>query len=129
MLSQVVGAKWIVLAAAGASAAIAASALASSAPLTVAPTPAQRAAILHAFGDPKAANRCLTARLAASNHKYATVRFRTLRSCRRSAFNGVNVLKRVKPGHWRVVFEGSAFRCPLAGIPRGVQRDLGVCPG
>jgi hypothetical protein len=126
MLSQVVGAKWILIAAVGASAAIAASAFA--APLTVTPTPAQRAAILHAFGDPKAADSCLTTRLAASNHKYATVRFRTLRSCRKWAFNGVNVLKRVKPGHWRVVFEGSAFRCPLAGIPRGVQRDLGVCP-
>lgn len=131
MLSQVVGAKWILIAAVGASAAIAASALASGAPrsLTVAPTLAQRAAILHAFGDPKAANSCLTTRLAASNHNYATVRFRTLRSCRKWAFNGVNVLKRVKPGHWRFVFEGSAFRCPLAAIPRRVQRDLGVCPG
>jgi len=123
-------ARWsAILAVAAASTAIAASALASAGPHTIAATPTQRAAIFHAFGDPKAANSCLTARLAASNHGYAPVRFRSLRSCRRWAFNGVNVLQRIKPGHWRVVFEGSAFRCPLPGIPHRVQRDLGVCPG
>ena len=106
---------------------ITATAAASAQPLTAVPTHAQRAAILHAFGDPNAAYGCLTVRLAASNHKYATVRFRPVHSCRRWAFNGLNVLKRVKPGRWRVVFEGSAFSCPLPHIPRGVQVDLGLC--
>jgi len=94
---------------------------------TVSPTPAQKAVIIKAFGDPKSAISCLTVRLAASNHNYATVRFRTVRSCRKWAFNGINALKRVKGRHWKVVFEGSAYRCPVAHIPRPVQRDLSIC--
>lgn len=94
---------------------------------TVSPTPAQKAAIVTAFGDPESATSCLTARLAASNHNYATVRFRTVSSCRKWAFNGVNALKRVRDNHWKVVFEGSAYRCPVAHIPKQVQRDLGIC--
>lgn len=98
-------------------------------PRTVAPTRSERAAILKAFGNPsKAHAACLIVRLAASNHSYATVRFRARTSCRRWAFNGTNVLKRGKRDHWKVVFEGSAYRCPLRGIPTQVQRDLGVCP-
>ena len=94
---------------------------------TVSPRPAQKAAIIKAFGDPKAASSCLTVRLAASNHNYATVRFRTVRSCQKWAFNGVNALKRVNDNNWKVVFEGSAYHCPVAHIPRPVQRDLGIC--
>jgi hypothetical protein len=94
---------------------------------TVSPTPVQKAAIVKAFGDPKSAISCLTVRLAASNHNYATVRFRTGRSCRKWAFNGVNALKRAKGRHWKIAFEGSAYRCPVAHIPRQVQRDLGIC--
>jgi hypothetical protein len=94
---------------------------------TVAATPNQKAAVIKAFGDPKAAAPCLTVRLAASNRNYATVRFRTVKSCQRWAFNGVNAVKRVNDNHWKVVFEGSAYRCPVAHIPRQVQRDLGIC--
>lgn len=95
---------------------------------TTAPTKAERAAILEAFGDPAAASPCLNVRIAASNHKYGTVRFRTATACRRWAFNGVNVFKRAKHNHWRLVFAASAYKCPLARFPRSVQRDLGVCP-
>jgi hypothetical protein len=105
---------------------IAAPALALAA--TVSPRPAQKAAVIKAFGDPKSASSCLTVRLAASNHKYATVRFRTPKRCQKWAFNGVNALKRVRGRRWKVVFEGSAYRCPVAHIPRRVQRDLGICP-
>jgi len=94
---------------------------------TVSPTRAQKAAIVKAFGDPKSAASCLKVRLAASNHNYATVRFRRVRRCRKWAFNGTNALKRVRQRHWKVVFEASAYRCPLAHIPRRVQRDLGIC--
>ena len=104
-----------------------ATALASGGPLTAASTPAQRAAILRAFRDPAAADRCLVTRLAEANHSYATVRFRRTHACRRWAFNGVNILKHTRPAHWRIVFEGSAFSCPLARIPRAVQADLCVC--
>jgi hypothetical protein len=94
---------------------------------TVSPTPAQKAAIIKAFGDPKTASSCLTVRLASSNRNYADVRFRTVKSCQKWAFNGANALKRVKDNRWKVVFEGSAYRCPVAHIPRQVQRDLGIC--
>jgi hypothetical protein len=94
---------------------------------TVSATPAQKAAIIKAFGEPKSASSCLTVRLAASNHNYATVRVRKLRSCRKWAFNGVNVLKRVRDSRWKVVFEGSSYRCPVAHVPRRAQRDLGIC--
>jgi hypothetical protein len=94
---------------------------------TVAPTPAQKAAIIQAFGDPKSASSCLTVRLAASDHNYASVRPQRVKSCRRWAFDGVNALKRVRGNHWKVVFEASDYRCPVAHIPRQAQRDLGIC--
>jgi hypothetical protein len=100
---------------------------AGSKPATVAPTPAERAAILKAFGDPVAAAPCLITRLASSNHGYGTVRFRAKNSCRQWAFDGKNVFKRGKHGHWSAAFEGSSYRCPLPRIPRQVQRDLGLC--
>ena len=108
-----------------AAAAIALPAIAAAA--TVSPTPAQKAAIIKAFGDPKAASSCLTVGLATSNHNYAAIRSRTVTRCQKWAFNGVNALKRVKDNYWKVVFEGSAYHCPVAHIPRQVQRDLGIC--
>lgn len=96
---------------------------------TVAPTAAERAAILKAFGSrSKAESACLIARLAASNRNYATVRLHAVRACKRWAFNGVNVVKRTTDNHWKVLFEGSSYACPLRRIPRQVQRDLGICP-
>jgi hypothetical protein len=105
------------------------SALGSNAkPRTVAPTSPQRAAILNAFGGPAAAAPCLIVSLAAANHNYATVRFRSTKGCIRWAFNGKNILRRGNHDRWTVVFEGSSYRCPLARIPGQVQRQLGVCP-
>jgi hypothetical protein len=95
---------------------------------TVSTTAGQKSAVIKAFGDPNSASACLTVRSAASNHRYATVRPIRVRSCRRWAFDGVNVLKRVSARRWKVIFEGSSYSCPLARIPRKVQRDLGVCP-
>ena len=54
--------------------------------------------------------------------------FRTTKSCRRWAFNGLNIYKRGKNNHWKIVGGGNAYRCPLPRIPRQVPRDLGVCP-
>jgi hypothetical protein len=95
---------------------------------TVAPSAAARSAIIRAFGDPTAASPCLIVRLAASDRDYGEVRFRTTAACTRWAFNGTNVLERGSGGRWSVKFEGSSYHCPLPRIPRGVQRDLGVCP-
>ena len=100
----------------------------AAAAATVAPTASERAAIIRAFGDPPTAASCLTVRLAASNRAYGDVRFRDTHACLRWAFNGTNVLEDSATGKWRVRFEGSSYRCPLAHIPRQVQRDLGVCP-
>jgi len=108
---------------AGAALALPAVALAA----TVSPTAAQKAAIVQAFGDPKSASSCLTVRLAAADHNYARVQFRPVNGCQRWAFNGVNALQRVRDNHWKIVFEGSSYRCPVAHVPRQVQRDLGIC--
>jgi hypothetical protein len=95
---------------------------------TVTATAAERAAIIKAFGDPPTAGPCLIVALAASDHAYGEVRPRLTKACERWAFNGVNVLKRGTAGRWSVLFEGSSYHCPVARIPRSVQRDLGVCP-
>jgi hypothetical protein len=95
---------------------------------TVAPSKRERAAILNAFGASHAAWPCTTVRLASSNRAYATVRPLGGKSCVRWAFNGMNVIRWGRGSRWRVLFEGSAFGCPLSRIPRQVQRDLGVCP-
>lgn len=115
---------FIIAAALAATVAIAASAAAA----TVAPSASAKAAIVRGFGDPAAASSCLRVRLAASDHRYAEVAPRLTSSCQRWAFNGVNVLERVAGGRWKVLFEGSSYRCPVAGVPHSVQRDLGVCP-
>jgi hypothetical protein len=99
---------------------------------SVTATATERAAILKAWAAGTTLSRqhdgCLVVRLAASNHAYATVRFRRNRSCeRRWAFNGVNVEKRGRGDRWAVAFEGSAYRCPVARIPREVQREFGIC--
>lgn len=96
--------------------------------LTVVPTKAAHLQIIKAFGAPTTASSCLITRLAAANQKYADVRFNVRKQCSRWAFNGVNVLERVNATRWRILFEGSAYKCPVAHIPAAVQRDLGVCP-
>jgi len=102
------------------------SALAAAGLHVVSPSRAQRAAIVRAFGDPPRASPCLIVGMASSDHRYATVRPRFKRSCARWAFNGVNIIEH-RGRRWRVVFEGSAYRCPVPRIPRRVQRELGVC--
>jgi hypothetical protein len=100
----------------------------SAAGATVAPSSAERAAILRAFGAGAAPGSCLIVRLAASNPRYGDVRPRLTSACLRWAFNGTNVLQRVSDDKWKVLFEGSSYHCPLPHVPREVQRDLGVCP-
>lgn len=95
---------------------------------TITPTPAQRAGVLRALGDPPTADRCLQVQVAASNHSYATVRIISSKSCEKLQANGVSVYQRGSQGRWRLVFAGSAYRCPIAHVPQSVQRDLGVCP-
>ncbi|HEX4034102.1 MAG TPA: hypothetical protein VHX66_06645 [Solirubrobacteraceae bacterium] len=95
---------------------------------TVAPPPSERVAIIRGFGDPASASSCLVVRLAKSDRRYGEVRPRLSSRCARWAFNGVNVLQRQSDGRWKVLFEGSLYHCPVPRMPRGVQKDLGVCP-
>ena len=95
---------------------------------TVAPTSAERTRVLTAFGDPPVAWSCLSVRIAAADHRFATVRLRRVARCEHWAFDGVNVAERHAGGDWVMAFEGSSYHCPIARIPRPVQRELGVCP-
>lgn len=97
-------------------------------PGTIAPTPHERAAMLRAAGEPALADTCLIVRMAASNPDYGTVVVRSTADCGRWRSNGVSVYVRSQHGRWRLVFAGSAYKCPIADVPRSVQRDLGVCP-
>jgi hypothetical protein len=109
--------------------ALALPAIAFASPKTFPPTDAQRAAILKAFGShSRAQSNCMVVLLAASNHKYGTVRPHTNRACTKYEFNGVNVFKNTSANHWKQVFAGSSYKCFRPNIPRQVQRDLAVCP-
>jgi hypothetical protein len=93
-----------------------------------APSPAQRAGVLRATGEPRSADPCLDVQIAASNQNYATVLISSSKGCEKWQANGVTVYQRGSQGRWRLAFVASAYRCPIANIPRAVQRDLGVCP-
>ncbi len=109
--------------------ALAVPAIALAAPKTSPPSDAQRAAILKAFGSrTRAQSNCMVVLLAASNHKYATIRPHVDHACSKYEFNGTNVFKNTSDNHWKRLFEGSSYRCPLPNIPRQVQHDLAVCP-
>jgi hypothetical protein len=102
----------------------------ASKPTTVAAKGAERTAILKGWAGTtvsRAQAACLTARVAVSNHNYATVRFDTAKSCQKYAFDGVNVLKQGTHDRWKVLFEGSSFSCPLPKIPKSVQHNFGIC--
>jgi hypothetical protein len=120
-------ARRLVLASVAIAVAVPAIALASG--KTFPPTDAQRAAILKAFGShSKAQSNCMNVLLAASNHKYATVRPHFNHTCTQYEFNGTNAYKNTSDDHWEQVFAGSSYKCFRPNIPRQVQRDLGICP-
>jgi hypothetical protein len=107
---------------------IAVPAIALAAGRTTSPTSAQRAGLLKAFGSrSRAQSNCLITLIAASNRRYGTVRPRFQRSCTTYEFNGVNVYWNTSANHWKLVFAGSSYKCPVRGIPRQVQRDLAIC--
>jgi hypothetical protein len=95
-------------------------------------TKAERATILAAvvrqgqLSRPQAA--CQVVTVSTVNHNYAAVTWpRKLSSaCMRVAANGVIIEHRTQRG-WRFVTVGSAFICPIKGVPAPVARDLGVC--
>lgn len=97
-------------------------------PGTIAPTSRERAAMLRAAGEPALADTCLIVRMAASDPNYGTITARSSTDCARWRSNGVSVYERAQHERWRLVFAGSAYKCPILDVPRSVQRDLDVCP-
>jgi hypothetical protein len=78
--------------------------------------------------NPGAPRRCYPLSIVVStvNRRYASAEFRRIISCRAEVGNGIFVLRRVRPGVWRILSEGSEHFCREA--PRGVIRDLlGTC--
>ena len=78
--------------------------------------------------NPNAPARCFPLSIAIStvNRNYASAEFRRMVSCRAVVGDGIFVLRRVRPGVWRILSAGTEHSCREA--PRGVIRDLlGTC--
>jgi hypothetical protein len=78
--------------------------------------------------NPRAPGRCFPLSIAVStvNRNYASAEFRRIVSCRAVVGDGIFVLRRVRPGVWRILSAGTEHSCRQA--PRGVIRDLlGTC--
>jgi hypothetical protein len=71
---------------------------------------------------------CQVVTISTVNRNYAAVTWpaKLSRACVRVAANGVIIEHRTTRG-WRFVTVGSAFRCPIKGVPTPVARDLSVC--
>jgi hypothetical protein len=95
-------------------------------------TQAERSAILaavvrqHELNQAQAACQIVT--ISTVNQKYAAVTWpgRLSRACMRVAANGV-ILEHRQTRSWQFVTVGSAFRCPIRGVPAPVAHDLRVC--
>ena len=76
----------------------------------------------------KAQATCQVVTISTVNRSYAAVTWpaKLSKACLRVAANGV-IIEHRKRGRWRFVTVGSAFRCPIEGVPNRVARDLGVC--
>ena len=104
-----------------------AAATASTAAAARKPTAAERKALAHAVHAPA---HCLRIRVATVRRGWASVRARMppSASCQGHVGDGVVVLRR-RDGVWRQRFAGSAWACPIPGVPEAVRKDLRLgCP-
>jgi hypothetical protein len=85
---------------------------------------AGEAGIASAYGYPL---RCLSITRSADYPQYARADFDRLRACGRYDWTAVAILRQ-DHGTWQTVVRASNYICPLAGLPRPVQRALLVCP-
>jgi hypothetical protein len=97
-------------------------------PATAAQRTAIRRAVVGQHQLTRAQARCQVVTLSTANPAFAKLAWpRHLSArCRRVAANGV-ILEHHREGHWRLVADGSDFRCPVKGVPAAVARDLDVC--
>jgi hypothetical protein len=71
---------------------------------------------------------CQIATISTVNRSFASLTWpaKLSRACRRVAANGV-IIERHSTRGWRFVTVGSAFQCPIKGVPDAVAHDLRVC--
>jgi hypothetical protein len=89
---------------------------------------ALRAAVVRQGQLSKAQAACQVVTISTVNQTFAALTWpaKLSKSCQRVAANGVIIEHRTR-GAWRFVTVGSAFHCPVKGVPTRVARDLGVC--
>lgn len=69
---------------------------------------------------------CLTVEFAVTNRLYARARLDRASPCWRYGVWATAIFHRVD-GVWRRVLDATSYSCPVRSIPRGVERQLGVC--
>jgi hypothetical protein len=90
---------------------------------------AQKTAIVHAAFGSKPPVKCYNAYSSTVNRAWASAQYAgsVKAPCARWGSNGIVILHR-SGTHWRIVAEGSSFRCPVRGVPNPIERDLVPAP-
>ena len=70
---------------------------------------------------------CLSIMISRENSAYARADFNRAVPCGRYDGFATAIFHRAD-GSWRPAVDAVAYPCPVAGIPRSVQAELGVCP-
>ena len=70
---------------------------------------------------------CLSIMISRQNPAYARADFNRAVPCGRYDGSATAIFHRVG-GSWRPAVDAVTYPCPVAGIPRPVQAELGVCP-
>jgi hypothetical protein len=100
---------------------------ATSATASRKPKATEKAAIAQAMNTPR---RCVKIRVATVRKGWASLRLRNPlpQSCMKYAADGWVVLRN-RDDVWRQKFAGSAWSCPIKGVPEAVRKDLHLpCP-
>jgi hypothetical protein len=77
-----------------------------------------------AYGYP---SPCLSVTLSAIDRAFARADFDHASQCGRYTGYPTAIFHRIDR-EWQPVLEAVSYPCPVAGIPPGVQKELGVCP-
>lgn len=77
-----------------------------------------------AYGYPSS---CLSVTFSTLDRAFARADFDHASQCGRYTGYSTAIFQR-RNQEWRPVLEALGYRCPVARIPPGVQRELGVCP-
>jgi hypothetical protein len=83
------------------------------------------AAVAAAYGYPM---RCLSVTILPDYPTYARADFDHLYPCGRYTGYPTVIFRHVHGG-WRIVLDATAYSCPVASIPVGVQQGLDICAG